>query len=46
MQRSADKKLTIKADESVSHGKVVEIMDIAKSVGVEKLIVATKVKEE
>ena len=45
IQRSTDKKLTIKADENVPHGKVVEIMDIAKSVGVEKLIVATKVKE-
>jgi biopolymer transport protein ExbD len=46
IQKSVDKKLTIKADQTVSHGDVVEVMDIAKAVGVEKLVVATKVRKE
>jgi biopolymer transport protein ExbD len=36
-----DKTLVIKADKDVHHGMVVQIMDMAKRVGVDKLAVAT-----
>ena len=36
--------LILKADQEVMHGRVVEIMDIAKQAGVRKLVVATRVK--
>lgn len=39
-----DATLVLKADESVPHGKVVKVMDIARSAGVRKLIVATKIE--
>ena len=40
--------LIVKADKSVSHGFVVEIMDIAKSAGADKIAIATEptVKEK
>ncbi len=34
--------LTLKADAQATHGLVVEVMDIARQVGVKKLIVATQ----
>ena len=34
--------LTLKADAETTHGLVVEVMDIARQVGVKKLIVATQ----
>ncbi len=37
-----EKTLVLKADKKVSHGKVVTIMDIAKEVGFEKLVIASK----
>ncbi len=36
--------LIIKADKAVSHGRVVEVMDIAKQAGVERLAIATEPK--
>lgn len=41
-----EKSLVLKADKSVSHGTVVEVMDLAKLSGLEKLIIATKTKNE
>lgn len=39
-----NKTLILKADKDVSHGIVVQVMDTAKIVGIEKLVVATKVE--
>jgi len=39
---SADKSLLLKADKEVPHGTVVEIMDMAKLSGLEKLIIGTR----
>jgi len=41
-----DKSLILKADKHVSHGTVVQVMDIAKLSGLEKLIIATKLKSQ
>jgi biopolymer transport protein ExbD len=39
-----DKSLVMKADRDVSHGIVVQIMDIVKKSGVKKLVIGTKLK--
>lgn len=41
-----DPTLIIKADGKVSHESVVEVMDIARKVGLKKLAIATKPKDE
>jgi biopolymer transport protein ExbD len=38
--------VVLQADKDVTHGKVVEIMDIAKSVGISSIIIAAKWKSE
>jgi biopolymer transport protein TolR len=38
----ADKTVVIRADRSVTHGKVVELMDLARRSGAEKLAIATE----
>jgi biopolymer transport protein ExbD len=40
-----DMALVLKADQEVSHGFVVKIMDIAKRSGVKKLIIGTKLEK-
>lgn len=47
-QRAVNKEtiVIIQADESVSQGEVVRIMDIAKSAGLERIAIATKPKEK
>ncbi len=40
-----DSALILKADQDVSHGIVVRIMDISKQSGVRKLIIGTKLEE-
>lgn len=40
--QSPDKSLLLRADKEVPHGTVVQIMDIAKLKGLEKLIIGTK----
>lgn len=40
--QSKDKSLLLRADKEVPHGTVVQIMDIAKLKGLEKLIIGTK----
>ncbi|MBN1153344.1 biopolymer transporter ExbD [candidate division KSB1 bacterium] len=39
-----EKTLVLKADKLVKHGTVVDVMDIAKLSGVEKIVIATKVE--
>ena len=39
-----EKTLILKADKTVSHGSIVEIMDIARLSGMEKIVIATSVK--
>lgn len=39
-----DKSLVLKADQKVSHGIVVQVMDTAKRSGVKKLIIGTKME--
>lgn len=48
MEKEVSRKdlLIIKADKQVRHGKVVEIMDIAREAGMEKLAIATKPKRK
>ncbi|MBD3384009.1 biopolymer transporter ExbD [candidate division KSB1 bacterium] len=43
---SEQKTLILKADKQAEHGLVVEVMDIAKQNGLEKLVIGTKVKTE
>ncbi|MFQ5691995.1 MAG: ExbD/TolR family protein [Nitrospinota bacterium] len=40
-----DSLLVIKADRSVPHGRVVEVMDTAKQAGVRRLAIATRAKK-
>jgi biopolymer transport protein ExbD len=40
-----DSALVLKADQDVSHGYVVKVMDIAKRSGVKKLIIGTKLEK-
>jgi biopolymer transport protein ExbD len=42
---SAEKSLVLKADSRVSHGHVVEVLDIVKGAGVKKLVVSTRADE-
>ena len=42
ISEDAEATLILRADEQVTHGMVVEVMDIAKQSGVEKLIIATR----
>jgi biopolymer transport protein ExbD len=39
-------KLVLQADKDVSHGTVVEVMDVAKSAGVDSIIIAARWKSE
>jgi biopolymer transport protein ExbD len=39
-------KLVLQADKDVSHGRVVEVMDVAKSAGVQSIIIAARWKPE
>ena len=41
-----DRGLILKADDGVRYGLVIEVMDLAKQSGVEKLVVATRPKED
>ena len=42
LQESTEKAVVLKADSRVSHGTVVEVMDIVKSAGAKRLVVSTK----
>ncbi|MEW5766739.1 MAG: biopolymer transporter ExbD [bacterium] len=43
--KEADQLLIIKADREVKHGRVVEVMDIAKKAGIDRLAIATEPKK-
>lgn len=45
METNVNKSLIISADKSVHHGLVVQVMDIARSNGVEKLVISTTPKK-
>ena len=45
LQVHPNKLLIIKADKDVSHGIVVEVMDIARQSGVDRLAIATQLKQ-
>jgi biopolymer transport protein ExbD len=45
MGTNVNKSLIISADKSVHHGLVVQVMDIARSNGVEKLVISTTPKK-
>jgi biopolymer transport protein ExbD len=42
LKARTDKTVVIRADRSVTHGKVVELMDLARRSGAEKLAIATE----
>ena len=46
LPRLKEKKLVLRADESVPHGLVVQVMDAAKGAGLETVIIATRVKKK
>ena len=45
-RRQPDFMLVIKADRQVPHGRVVEVLDIAKQAGVRRLAIATRPKNQ
>ncbi len=45
MAQSVDHSLIINADEHVEHGFVIQVMDIARKNGVQKVVIATKANE-
>ena len=42
----AEKTLVLNADKATSHGKIVEIMDIAKRSGLNKIVIGTRIEGE
>lgn len=42
MDTSGEQSVILKADSRVSHGAVIEVMDILKGMGIKKLIISTK----
>ena len=45
MPNVEEKTLVLKADKSVEHGLVVQVMDIAKRSGLKKIVIGTRVEE-
>ena len=45
LDESTEKSLVLKADSRVSHGHVIEILDIAKGAGLKKLVFSTRPAE-
>ena len=41
-----DRTLVLNADKSVQHGTVIRVMDIAKKIGLKKLVIGIKMKEK
>ena len=41
-----DRTLVLNADKTVQHGTVIRVMDIAKKLGLERLVIGIKMKEE
>jgi biopolymer transport protein ExbD/biopolymer transport protein TolR len=40
-----ERPLVLRADKDAAHGRVVEVMDVAKQTGVRKIVIATRVPE-
>jgi biopolymer transport protein ExbD len=45
LEQNADLLVVINADDGVEHGRVVEVMDIARGANVAKMAIAVKPKE-
>lgn len=45
MDTTSEQSVILKADASVSHGAVIEVMDILKGMGIKKLVVSTKFED-
>lgn len=45
MARDRERPLVLRADKAAAHGRVVEVMDVAKQAGVRKIVIATRVAE-
>lgn len=45
LAQSTEKSVVLKADSRVTHGVVVQVLDIIKGAGVQKLVIATQPKE-
>lgn len=44
LAQGAEVQLIIRADQEVAHGRVVEVMDLAKTAGIQRLAIATQPK--
>ena len=45
LSKRADRSLVIKADKNVAHGKVVEVLDLAKGIGFKRIVLPTSLEE-
>ena len=45
LPKMKDEALILKADQDVTHGMVVKVMDTAKNIDIKKLIIGTKTKQ-
>ncbi|MFQ5645970.1 MAG: ExbD/TolR family protein [bacterium] len=45
MEKKSKRVLIIRADKTVPHGEVIKVMDIAKTSGVEKLVISTRTEK-
>lgn len=45
MDSSGEQSVILKADARVSHGSVIEVMDILKGMGIQKMIISTKYED-
>jgi biopolymer transport protein ExbD len=46
MAGDGERSLVLRADKEAAHGRVVEVMDVAKQAGVRKIVIATRVAAE
>jgi len=46
MAGDRERSLVLRADKEAAHGRVVEVMDVAKQAGVRKIVIATRVAAE
>ncbi len=45
MAEDPERPLVLRADKEATHGRVVEVMDVAKQAGVRKIVIATRVAQ-
>lgn len=46
MAADRERPLVLRADQEATHGRVVEVMDIAKQAGVRKIVIATRIAQD